>query len=206
MAVAVGALAFCASFRFLRLPVSIIAAWDSFAFSSIVLAWSRMIFANAKTSVRAAKLQDSSRTAIFLFVIIAALASIFAVAVLLLSERGLSGASLAKHVLLAALTVVFSWILVHTLFALRYAHLYYRLCDNAPEHQDGEGLEFPNEKHPDFLDFAYFSFVIGMTSQVSDVQITSRRIRRLALLHGVISFAFNTVILALSINVVSGRV
>jgi uncharacterized membrane protein len=104
VAVAVGALAFCASFRFLRLPVSIIAAWDSFAFSSIVLAWSRMIFANAKTSVRAAKLQDSSRTAIFLFVIIAALASIFAVAVLLLSERGLSGASLAKHVLLAALT------------------------------------------------------------------------------------------------------
>ena len=65
------------------------------------------------------------------------------------------------------------------------------------------GLDFPGEKHPNYIDFAYFSFVIGMTFQVSDVQVTQRRLRRLVLLHGVISFAFNTVILALTINTLS---
>jgi len=68
---------------------------------------------------------------------------------------------------------------------------------------EGAGLEFPNQKAPDFLDFAYFSFVIGMTCQVSDVQVSSQGIRRLALVHGLLSFLFNTVILALSINLAS---
>ncbi|MBV8900598.1 MAG: DUF1345 domain-containing protein, partial [Verrucomicrobia bacterium] len=70
--------------------------------------------------------------------------------------------------------------------------------------EPGDGLEFPNTKRPDFLDFTYFSFVIGMTFQVSDVQITSPAIRRLALVHGLLSFMFNTVILALAINLASG--
>jgi uncharacterized membrane protein len=93
---------------------------------------------------------------------------------------------------------------MHTVFSLRYAHLFYRESGAAPSEGLAGGLAFPEEPEPDYLDFAYFAFVIGMTCQVSDVQITSRPIRHLALLHGVLSFAFNTVILALSVNIISG--
>ena len=112
--------------------------------------------------------------------------------------------TLPEHALLVGLTVASSWCLTHTIFTIRYAHLYYAQDDpDAPDDAPGEGLDFPDEKNPDFLDFAYFSFVIGMTFQVSDVQITARPIRRIALLHGLVSFLFNTVVLALSINLAS---
>ncbi len=91
--------------------------------------------------------------------------------------------------------------LVHTIFTLRYAHIYYGTDD---EQNRVGGLEFPDEENPDYLDFAYFSFIIGMTSQVSDVSIHSKRLRRLGLLHGLIAFFFNVTIIALSINTVSG--
>lgn len=188
----------------LRLPVRVVVSWDTFTFCVLVLAWIRMATAKASNCVRSAKLQDSSRTLIFFFVVASACVSLFAVASLLGSAKGLGKEALAGHVLLALVTVVGSWLLIHTMFALRYAHTFYG------DHEDPEvksyagGLEFPGEKTPDYLDFAYFAFVIGMTCQVSDVQITDRGIRLQALLHGLLSFAFNAVILALSINIVSG--
>ena len=90
---------------------------------------------------------------------------------------------------------------MHTVFALRYAHIYYGDSDDPNEHAGG--LEFPRDDAPDYLDFAYFAFVIGMTCQVSDVGISSKPLRRLALLQGVLSFGFNTVILALAINTIA---
>jgi uncharacterized membrane protein len=101
------------------------------------------------------------------------------------------------HILLLAVTLFVSWLMTHTTFAFRYAHEYYA---------DGVagGLEFPGEKSPDYLDFVYFSLVLGMTFQVSDVQITSRKFRRLAAVHGLLSFLFNTIILALTINLAAG--
>ena len=132
--------------------------------------------------------------------LIAACASIFAVAAELGTAKGLDRAHLGAHVLFCLLTVAGSWALVHTIFTLRYAHVYYGLGeDNKP----AGGLDFPEEDRPDYLDFAYFSFVIGMTSQVSDVQISSQRLRRLALGHGLVSFVFNLAILGLSINIIS---
>jgi uncharacterized membrane protein len=91
---------------------------------------------------------------------------------------------------------------------LRYAHFYYCDMDGNDEGKvlKPGGLEFPGDDEPDYLDFAYFSFVIGMTFQVSDVQITSKRIRRLSLMHAILSFAFNTIIVALSINIISGLI
>ena len=87
------------------------------------------------------------------------------------------------------------------LFALRYAHEYY----NGPADNDIDGgLSFPAEPHPDYWDFVYFSVVLGMTFQVSDVNITSRKLRRLATLHGLMGFLFNTVIIALTVNLASG--
>ena len=106
------------------------------------------------------------------------------------------------HVILVAMTLFMSWLMTHTTFAFRYAHEYYEV------EEDSEGiaggLEFPSEKRPDYLDFMYFSLVLGMTFQVSDVQITSRKFRRVAAAHGLLSFLFNTIILALTVNIAAG--
>ena len=203
-AIAVGAVVFLSTSGLHRPALQIILTWNAFAFTIILLCWIRIVFADVRTVVRSAKLQDAGRTAIFLFVIAAACASIFAVAFLLGTAKGLHGRALTGHILLAAGTVVCSWCLVHTVFTLHYAHAYYRPTETGGGIEKGHGLDFPGKHEPDFLDFAYFSFVIGMTFQVSDVQISSRRLRRLALVHGMLSFAFNTVILAFAINLVSG--
>ena len=109
------------------------------------------------------------------------------------------------HLLLTLMTVIFSWTLVHTVYGFRYAHAFYGDSDEPDVHQHAGGLIFPGDRPPDYFDFAYFSFVVGMTCQVSDVQITSRRMRRITLFHSVLSFGFNTIILALLINIaVSG--
>jgi uncharacterized membrane protein len=95
-----------------------------------------------------------------------------------------------------------SWLVTHVTFAFRYAHEYYARDAGGPD-LDG-GLEFPLEKAPDYLDFLYFALVLGMTFQVSDVQITSRKLRRVATLHGLLSFLFNTVIVAFTVNIAAG--
>jgi len=185
------------------LRAHVFVTWNFFSFCMLAMAWIGMITTKPQTVRRTARLQDSSRTAIFVFVIVSACASLLALAVLLGTAKGLSREKLIEHILLSVGTVLCSWLLVHTVFALRYAHLYYGAGRTAKS-SEGAGLEFPGEKEPDYMDFAYFAFVVGMTCQVSDVQISGRRIRRLALVHGVISFAFNTVILALTINIISG--
>ena len=98
--------------------------------------------------------------------------------------------------------VVLGWMQIHTEFCLRYAHLYYR--DSDRDKESDRGLTFPGGEEPNYMDFAYFSFVVGMTFQVSDVQVTARAIRRAVLGHGLVSFAYNTAILALVVNIVSG--
>jgi uncharacterized membrane protein len=187
----------------LDVAVQSITVWNAFAWTVIILAWVRIVFADARTSVQGARIQDTTRSAIFLFVILAAVTSLLAVAILVGGAKGLGPRALTEHLVLAGATVLSSWFLVHTVFAMHYAHAYYHDTDNDPHTIEAGGLEFPNQKAPDFLDFAYFSFVIGMTCQVSDVQVSSQGIRRLALVHGLLSFLFNTVILALSINLAS---
>ena len=98
--------------------------------------------------------------------------------------------------------LLLSWLFMNTLFALHYAHQFYG--DDARRQRRG-GLEFPGGDDPDYWDFVYFAIVVGMTFQVSDVQITSRSIRRTVLVHGVVAFVFNMIIIALSVNVVAGR-
>jgi uncharacterized membrane protein len=103
--------------------------------------------------------------------------------------------------IIAVVSIVLSWLFMNTLFALHYAHGFYG--DYGEEH---EGLDFPGGKEPDYWDFAYFATVIGMTFQVSDVQITSRYLRRMVLLHGVIAFFFNMFIIAVSVNIMASQV
>ncbi len=130
--------------------------------------------------------------------------NIYAIVVLLMAWVTICTANPRTILFMAALAVIQSWLLIHTVFTLRYAHVFYRSEQEADVEGSGGGLIFPGGHYPDYQDFAYFSFVVGMTCQVSDVNITSRSMRRLALLHGLLSFAFNTVILALSINIISG--
>jgi len=205
LALVVAVVAFALACQRLRAPVSLIIAWDAFTLCSLLLAWGGMFYTDAQTRVREAVLQDSSRTAICICVVLAAVAGLCGAAVLLGAARRMHENAL-PHVALAGLTVVASWFLVHTVLALHYTHVCYNDASEAGgrgQHGACLGVTFPDELKPDFLDFAYFSFVIGMTCQVSDVVITSRRVRRIALLHGMLSFGFNTVVLALTLNLAS---
>jgi len=186
-------------------PSVILFTWISFASAIIIMDWIIIFSSHPREVRKIAKLQDSSRTFLFLFVIAASVTSMGAIFFLLKSSKG-HGGSVNEHIALAITAVIISWWLVHTIFTLRYAHLYYdaRKDDGTP--RVCGGLEFPGNEDPDYLDFVYFSFVLGMTFQVSDVVITSKRIRQLATMHGLLSFAFNTAIVALSINVISGLV
>jgi uncharacterized membrane protein len=136
--------------------------------------------------------------------ILAGAFSLFAVGIVLEGARTLAGSERAFALATGVLTVFLSWTTLHVIYAVHYAHIYY----DPAERDDGVrvrgGLEFPGTKEPDYWDFVYFSFVIGMTCQVSDVQITARHLRHLATAHGIISFFYNTVVVALAVNVVAG--
>jgi uncharacterized membrane protein len=172
--------------------------WTAFAGAMLLMAWGVILSGDPGEVRRSAVLQDAGRSLIFTLVLLASCGSFWVVWVLIGLARGQSGPSYAFYMTLAPVSVVFSWCLVHTVFALRYAHIYYGAGQAHGTHHGG--LEFPGNHLPDYMDFAYYSFVVGMTAQVSDVPVTSKRLRRLTLLHGLISFAFNTIILALTIN------
>lgn len=189
------------------LSTQFILTWISYAGSDLLLSWFTILYVHPLEMKKETSLQDSNRTFIFIFVLASALVSLFVVILLLKSTHQFTGATLSLHIFLSVAAVMLSWALVHTLFLFRYAHLYYEeAVQKKKDEEYAEGLEFPGEKEPDYLDFAYFSFVIGMTFQVSDVEISSKRIRRLALMHSLVAFAFNTVIVALSINIISGMI
>ncbi len=151
-----------------------------------------------------ARAQDLGRNAIFFFGVAAACAALFAVGFLIRNHKEAIQTHFTIHLLLALASVIFSWMLVQTVFGLRYAHAFYGDSDEPGVHPHAGGLLFPGDRPPDYFDFTYFSFVVGMTCQVSDVQITSKRMRRLTLIHSILAFGFNTLILALLINTVSG--
>lgn len=188
------------------LPAIILSVWIAFALSIIVLDWIVILWAHPREIRKIASLEDSSRSILFLFVIAASVMSLGAILFLLISSKGGSNAEVSSHVILAMAAVIISWWLVHTIYTMRYAHLYYSINPDDDTKKPIGGLMFPEENEPDYLDFVYFSFVLGMTFQVSDVEISSRTIRRIAWAHGLIAFAFNTTIVALSINVISGLV
>ena len=180
-----------------------VAAWDVFAASTLLLIGAAMFTADARSIRQVANNEDPSRALAFGFVLVAALASLMGVVALLGTMKTLSAAALTRHIALSIAAVLESWLLVHTVFTLRYAHIFYDTND--ADGSDTGGLEFPgNDPEPDYLDFAYFAFTIGMAAQTADVTIPGRRQRRTALLHALISFCFNTAIVALSISAIGG--
>jgi uncharacterized membrane protein len=204
MGLAAGVLVFFVARGHLRLWSAAIAAWNAVAVVILALDWVIILTTPQRKIRQLAQQQDLSRFLVFFFVVVTSSAALFAVGFLVSVKRSQSGDYFKVHLLLTLLTVIFSWTLVHTVYGLRYAHAFYGDSDESGVNRHAGGLVFPGERSPDYFDFAYFSFVVGMTCQVSDVQITSRRMRRITLVHSVLSFGFNTMILALLINTVSG--
>jgi uncharacterized membrane protein len=149
-----------------------------------------------------AERQEEGEWTIFWLTLAAVTFSFVAIFGQFVAAKDMHGVEKDLHVGLVVLTLALSWLMMNTTFAMRYAHEYYDLPDGSAT--AAGGLEFPGEDRPDYWDFLYFSLVIGMTFQVSDVQITARTLRRLAAVHGLLSFVFNTTILALTVNIAAG--
>jgi uncharacterized membrane protein len=202
---AAGAATFFAVREHLRLWSAAIAGWNTVAVVVLALDWVTILTTPQRKIRELAQQQDLSRFLVFLFVVVISSAALFAVGFLVSVKKSETGEHFIIHLLLTLLTVIFSWTLVHTVFGFRYAHAFYGDSDDPGVQKHAGGLIFPGDRPPDYFDFAYFSFVVGMTCQVSDVQITSRRMRRLTLAQSILSFGFNTIVLALVINIaVSG--
>jgi len=197
VSMAIGTVAFFLLPDSLRLVTRLLVAWDIFAAFYLALAYAMMFRCDHSHIRRNAILQDDGRFLILLVTALGAFASIAAIVFELgASKRG------ASELTLAVATIVLSWAAVHTTFALHYAHDYYRGAKPG-------GLQFPSgdKNDPaDYWDFVYFSFVIGMTAQVSDVGITDKTIRRTATAHGIISFVFNTALVALMVNIAASAI
>jgi uncharacterized membrane protein len=148
-----------------------------------------------------ASLSDTHLWIVLGIVVIAAAASFTALAFVLQKPEGAPTSSLVGRVSVAVGTLVLSWTLVHAMFAIRYAHYFYG--DPEADGTPRGGLAFPGKGHPDFWDFMYYAFVVGMSCQVSDVQVLSKPMRRLTLAHGVLSFFFNAGVLALAVNILA---
>lgn len=179
----------------------IIVGWDTFSFSMIFLSWLLFFSTTAKDLCSVVEKQDDGLKTIFIIMLIAVCFSLFGTLVLM-TQKSEYSANKIVHMIISLSPIFFSWILLHTMFTIRYAHLYH---DHNKLHTGSNigGLDFPAKIQPDYIDFAYFSFVIGMTFQVSDITISSPAIRRFVLMHSLISFVFNTIIVALTINTIS---
>jgi uncharacterized membrane protein len=183
-------------------------AWNACTLLYFILTgW--LIATATQASIRhRAKLQDEGRFTILILTSIAALSSIGAIVAQLAIVKEAAGVAKGLHIGLAAATILSAWFFIHLMFALHYAHDYFGSSQNrndTAEHRRG-GLHFPGTDNPDYYDFLYFSYVIGVASQTADVEITSKGMRRTALVHCVLAFFFNSAVLALTINIAAGLI
>jgi uncharacterized membrane protein len=179
-----------------------IMAWDVVVIVFLALTWRAMLRGGRETMRSRAAHYDTSDSILLLLCIVAVVASLVAITGMVIGLGAMPVHKKIIRLILSVVTVAGSWLFLHTVLALHYAHAYYwpKRKTGHPDTHHG-GLDFPGGEPPDYADFLYFSFVLGATSQTSDVAITGKSIRRLAMLHGTFAFAFNTVLLALTVNV-----
>jgi len=182
----------------LRPSLGPLAGYDATALFYVVRVWLHIWPLDAEATAKIAAREDPMRPAADLILLIAAVASLGAIVIAIVESRNASGTAQNVEIAIGASSIVVSWMLVHTIFALKYARLYY----------GGDGVEggvkFDADVSPSYSDFAYLAFTIGMTFQVSDTDFQSSDFRRLALRHALLSYLFGAVILAASINLVAG--
>ena len=195
-------LAIWAILRTVDTPIRLVASGDCF-FGGYLATAGLFILRTTPADIRQrARYADEGVILIVLITLVAIVLSLWSMFALL----GVEGRPGALRFGLTIASVVLGWLTLHTVLAIRYAHLYYARASEGADAQDARGLDFPSTKEPALSDFLYFSFVIGMTAQVSDVQVVTPSLRRLILFHSVVSFFFNTVLLALAINLAAGAV
>ncbi|TWF54194.1 DUF1345 domain-containing protein [Neorhizobium alkalisoli] len=204
-----GPFAIAAAVAVLALPVFIAGFPDIaagltvviFFLTYLVLMAFRIPAVDADRLRRTAQNEDEPAAVILAVTLAAAAAAI----ILLFEALNRKGGTAAAEVGLAFASVLFGWLTIHTMFAMHYAHLYWRPDEQNQKDEDKRGgLDFPQTDEPGAYDFLYFSFVIGMTAQTSDVAITSTAMRRVNLVHAIVSFFFNTVLVAASVNAAVG--
>jgi uncharacterized membrane protein len=200
-AVGIGALSWLVIPSAWALAVRLLVAWDVAAVVLLAIAGGMIASSSAPETGRRAAADDPGRTAVWAIVLLGSAFSVFGATVVMRTAAADSGLGGGELLALCAGTVLVSWLLTHASFTLRYAHLFYRTSAG----EDAGGLEFPGGDRPDDLDFAYFAFTVGMCFQVSDVTVSARLIRRTVLAHSMLSFAYNTVIIALVMNLVVGH-
>lgn len=192
---ALGVLAFGIASLFMSWQVATLIGWSVSAASFVASVWFSVGRMDGVATAEFATIEDSSRAAADIVLITASSASLLGVALTLLKASGESGATRAFITGIATLSVILSWAAVHTVFTLRYARLYFA---------NGGGIDFNEEQTPNYFDFAYIAFTIGMTYQVSDTAVTVKDIRTTALRHALLSYVFGTGVVAMLINVVAG--
>jgi uncharacterized membrane protein len=180
---------------FLAWQAAIMVGWDIAAAAYLARTWLAIGALGADGTKRHANIEDSSRALAEVIVISAGVALLAAVGLLLIRAGHEHGLTKAYLIAIGVLSVMLSWATVHTIFTLRYARTFYQWPEG--------GIDFNEDDPPAYLDFAYLAFTIGMTFQVSDTNLTTKPVRRIALTHGLLSFLFGAVIVALSINVVA---
>jgi uncharacterized membrane protein len=175
--------------------VAVLSGWNAAAVVFIAWVWLDVGRLDGAKTARIATIEDDSRAASDLVLIAASLTSLLGVAAALLKANGETGGIRALTTAVASLSLVLAWGAVHTVFTLRYASLYYL---------QGGGIDFKSDRPPDYGDFAYLAFTVGMTYQVSDTDVSSKSIRMTILRHAFLSFVFGTGVLAMTINIVAG--
>ena len=180
----------------MRWATRLLLAWDLAAAIYVGFALLLFLRSDVETCRARAALYDESDWVILSVVIASAAASFAAIFIELAAIKSLH-APMLPSLAITGLTVALSWTLTHVLFTLHYANIYYRPHRSGPP----GGLDFPGERAPDYGDFLYYSFVIGCACQTADIDTNSRQMRLISLVHGIVAFAFNTAILALTINV-----
>jgi uncharacterized membrane protein len=174
--------------------VAFLCASDCAALVFIVSVWVTVVGSDVDTTARRARSEDASRAAAEAILLAAGAASLIAVAFTLVQAGAAHGAARGFLTALAIVSVALAWASIHTVFMLRYARMYYTPPDG--------GIDFQGET-PDYLDFAYLALTVGMCFQVSDTDLTGKRIRRCALHHAFLSYVFGTVIVAVTVNLVA---
>lgn len=193
----------------IRVATRALLAWNIGALLFIALVGWMMARCRTKLQIRErAALEDEQQWVLLVVGTIAACASLAAIVAELVAVKEMTGFNKGAHVILVGVTIVSAWTFIHLLFTLHYAHEYYADRDTDPTTPPAasSGLIFPGEADPTYGDFLYYSFVIGCASQTADVATVSKVMRRTTLAHGIVSFFFNTVILALTINIGAGLI
>jgi uncharacterized membrane protein len=199
MAAAVGLVAYAAIASRLSPTAAALVGWNAAGFTLLGLSWAIIGPADARATRLRAGSEDPGRTLVYVIVVATSAVSLIAATMLVRSAHNLPPVLRDAVAGLCLVTVALAWTMTHTAFTLRYAHLYYRA-----DAEGVGGVTLPGDHPPTYFDFAYFSFTIGMCFQVSDVCVTSRQIRRLVLVHAVISFVYNSAILAFVLNLLFG--